>query len=284
MREVIRADDLAAYELAAVAIGRLDAMASRAEPGFRALMVLRCAATATGATHSEMITLVHSGREGASAISPSGHFARALREGAARARGGAVPSIDALHGLLMLPPPPEPLTAVNELLRDSHDRTPPVLKAALAAQSLEGDLARLSVPLVLCAGAATSDAWITLPHGFAPGQSLNETFTALTREARAAERALGAAHERCASDEKRVRNALGRAAYSALDVLTLLRREIVITIPETARTLGQTAPTAGAAVERLVKLGIAREITGKARLREFAYEGMVAAIAPSASS
>jgi len=57
----------------------------------------------------------------------------------------------------------------------------------------------------------------------------------------------------------------------------------VITVPETARTLGVSQPTAGSAVERLVKLGIAREVTGKARLRAFAYEGMVAALAPSAS-
>ena len=278
----------AEYEAAAIAVGRLDAAASRAEPGFRELLVLRCAATATGTSLTEMIALARAGREGAAPATPSHDFARALRDGSARARGGAAPSLEALHGLLMLPPPIEPIGPANELLRDSQPRVPAVLKAALVVQELEGSVAQLAVPLILCAGGAASDAWITLPPGFVRRDtlatiSLQDTFASFAREARSSERALGAAHERCAADEKRVRNALGRAAYSALDVLALLRREIVITVPETARTLGVSQPTAGAAVERLVKLGIAREVTGKARLRAFAYEGMVAALAPSAS-
>lgn len=276
------------YEAAAIAVGRLDAAASRAEPGFRELLVLRCAATATAGSLPEMIALARAGREGGAPATPAHDFARALRDGSARARGGAAPSLEALHGLLMLPAPAEPVGPVNELLRDSHQRVPAVLKAALVAQVLEGRIAQLAVPLILCAGGVASDAWTTLPPrsvrgGTSETSSLQETFSALAREARSSERALGSAHERCAADEKRVRNALGRAAYSALDVLALLRREIVITVPETARTLGVSQPTAGSAVERLVKLGIAREVTGKARLRAFAYEGMVAALAPSAS-
>lgn len=275
------------YEAAAIAVGRLDAAASRAEPGFRELLVLRCAATATGTSLPEMIALARAGREAGAPATTSHDFARALRDGSARARTGAAPSLDALHSLLMISPPVEPIAAVEDLLRDSHQRTPPVLKAALVAQALEGSVAQLAIPLILCAGGAASDAWLTLPPGSlrinAAGITLQDTFASFAREARSSERALGAAHERCAADEKRVRNALGRAAYSALDVLALLRREIVITVPETARTLGVSQPTAGAAVERLVKLGIAREVTGKARLRAFAYEGMVAALAPSVS-
>ena len=248
-----------------------------------------------------MTALLRGDRAGSTVESAAADFARALREGAARARGATLPSLEALRGLLMLPPLAEPAAGINELLRDAHESPPPVLKAALAAHALhthatglaesgplEDHLPQLAVPIILCAGSATSDAWITLPRAFVATGALaapllRDTFDALAREARAAERALGAAHERCAADETRVRNALGRAAYSALDALALLRREIVITIPETARTLGMTPPTAGAAVERLVKLGIAREITGKARLRAFAYDGMVAALAPSAT-
>jgi hypothetical protein len=33
-------------------------------------------------------------------------------------------------------------------------------------------------------------------------------------------------------------------------------------------------------VARLVELGVAREVTGKARSRAFAYDGMVRALAP----
>jgi len=178
-----------------------------------------------------------------------------------------------------------------------------VLKAALAAQLLRGaappsgrdsappagqHLAALAVPLLLCVGGATTDAWITLPLATAAAAdaptmpTLRDLFATLAREARAAERGLVAARELCAADEIRLRDALGRAAYSALDVLALLRQEIVITVPEAARTLGLTPPTAGAAVARLVELGIAREVTGKARSRAFAYEGIVHALRPSA--
>jgi hypothetical protein len=282
-----------AYEDAATAIGRLDAAACLADDGFRELLVLRCIATATGTSYPAMIALAQSYREGDESAAPSVGFARALRDGAARARGGALPSLASLHELLRLQPATPHAPEIDDLLRDTHERTPPVLKAALAAQALaapdEQRLAALAVPLVLCVGGATTDAWITLPHAGAMAAdiptvlSLRELFAALAREARAAERGLVAARELCAADDNRVRDALGRAAYSALDVLALLRREIVVTVPETARTLGLTPPTAGAAVARLVDLGIAREVTGKARSRAFAYEGMVHALRPSAA-
>jgi hypothetical protein len=283
-----------AYEDAATAIGRLDGAACLADDGFRELLVLRCIATATGTSYPAMIALARPNGEGDESAGPPSVFAHALRDGAARARGGALPSLASLHELLRLEPPTSLAPAIDELLRDAHERTPPVLKAALAAQALRaasGDehLAALAVPLVLCVGGATTDAWITLPHAVAiavdaPDRpSLRSLFAALAREARAAERGLVAARELCATDETRVRDALGRAAYSALDVLALLRRDIVVTVPETARTLGLTPPTAGAAVARLVELGIAREVTGKARSRAFAYEGMVHALRPSAA-
>ncbi|MFI5231135.1 MAG: hypothetical protein ACHQSE_01360 [Gemmatimonadales bacterium] len=256
-----------------------------------------------------MIALARSGGEGNEPRASFG-FARALREGAARSRGGALPSLASLHQLLRLSRPAVTAPEIDELLRDANERTPPVLKAALAALALrvtgpagsesraareppapaEHHLAALVIPLLLCVGGATTDAWVTLPLDDAvatdtPGAAptLREIFAALAREARAAERGLLAARDLCAADETRVREAFGRAAYSALDVLALLRQEIVIAVPETARTLDLTPPTAGAAIARLVELGIAHEVTGKARSRAFAYEGMVRALRPSAA-
>jgi Fic family protein len=78
-----------------------------------------------------------------------------------------------------------------------------------------------------------------------------------------------------ADDVTRTREALGRAAYSALDILGLLRSDMMITIPDAARALGQTPPTAGAAVMRLVELGIAREVTGRSRSRAFVYAAAI---------
>jgi hypothetical protein len=286
-------DVIRSYEDASTAIGRLDAAGRLAPAGLRELLVLRCIATSIRADHSGMIALVRPDGEG-----PASHsiYTAALREGAARARGGALPSVAYLHTLLRLPGTGLPVGPIDDLLRDVHERTPPVLKAALAAIALrtatsadranaEGApaemLPALVAALVLCVGGATTDAWLTLPPPPAGAEyALGDGFAAFAREARSAERGLAVAREICEADESRVTQALGRASYSALDVLARLRDEIVITVPETARALGLTPPTAGAAVARLVELGIAREVTGKARSRAFAYEGIVKALAP----
>jgi hypothetical protein len=247
----------------------------------------------TAASHTGMIALVHADGEGDDALH---RYGRALREGAARARGGALSSVARLHESLRLAPPTWQAAPIDDLLRDAHERTPPVLKAALVAIAIadeirsandesaaanESHLAPLAVTLTLCVGGATTDAWLTLPRERSQtGRSLGDTLAALAREARAGERGLAAARELGDADEKRVRDSLGRAAYSALDVLALMREKIVITVPETARTLGLTPPTAGAAVARLADLGIAREVTGKARSRAYAYEGIVQALEP----
>lgn len=283
-------DALRAYEDAASAIGRLDASGRLAPPGLRELLVLRCIATPDGAPFEQMIALVHGDGERNDLFRI---YAAAVRDGAARARGGALTSVTSLRELLRMPLPEHPGGPLDDLLRDAHERTPPVLKAALVAVELRDartgspdepgaiHLAALAVTLVLCVGGATTDAWLTLPAPRTDADlTLRATFAALAREARAAERGLAAAGKLGDADEARVRESLGRAAYSALDVLGLLRERIVITVPETARTLGQTPPTAGAAVARLVELGIAREVTGKARSRAFAYEGIVRALAP----
>jgi hypothetical protein len=288
-------DVLRAYEDAATAIGRLDATARLASDGLRELLVLRCIATPTGASHSGMIALVRPDGEGDVALRA---YAKAVRDGAARARGGALSSVARLHESLQLGPPAWNAAPIDDLLRDAHERTPPVLKAALAALAIsaesrnaqgeaalanESRLVALAVTLTLCVGGATTDAWLTLPPVRpSADRTLGDTFTALAREARAAERGLTAARELGDADHQRVRDSLGRAAYSALDVLALLRAQIVITVPETARALGLTPPTAGAAVARLVELGIAREVTGKARSRAFAYERIARALEPEA--
>jgi Fic family protein len=62
----------------------------------------------------------------------------------------------------------------------------------------------------------------------------------------------------------------------------VLRRDGAINVPDVAIALGISTPTAGAAVERLVELGIAREITGRARSRVFVYAALVEALSPTA--
>src|ERR1017187_9389163 len=85
---------IAAYEDAASAIGRLDATGRLASEGLRELLVLRCIAAPDGASHTGMIALVRADGEGDESLRAYG---AGLREGAARARGGALPSVASLH-------------------------------------------------------------------------------------------------------------------------------------------------------------------------------------------
>ncbi len=296
-----------AYEDAATAVGRLDAVGALAPSGLQRLLVLRCVAQSLGASRDGMIALLRPDGEGDQTLRV---YRDALHAGALRARGGVVPSLATLHEFLAIEPPEDgELVALDELLRDAHEKTPPILKAALAAGAIlrsaaprEGaaiagnstTLAALAVSLVLCVGGAITDAWLTLPLfgderlADGPGEGnagwdewLRTAFGSLAREARSAQRGLSRARDLAESDISRVSEALGRAAYSALDVLALLRAELVITVPDAARALGLTPPTAGAAVARLSELGIAREITGRARSRAFAYGALVEALAPA---
>ena len=306
-----------AYEDASTAVGGLNVASALAAPGFRHLLVLRCMVTPFAGGRDAMIALLRADGAGDPRVLAYGE---ALRVGGTRARGGFVPSVELLDTLLAVPEPAagsadhqsvapgEPQSgvstaAIDLLMRDGTVRTPPVLKAVIAVGALLALRGRQTVPfaslaasLLLCVGGATADALLTLPlltddklangplgdAGW--GVWLSIAFASLAREARAGTRGLEGARERVATDQARVREAFGRASYSAIDLLELLANDLIITVPDAARALDQTPPTAGAAAARLVSLGIAREITGRARSRAFVYEGLIGALAPDTMS
>jgi Fic family protein len=68
----------------------------------------------------------------------------------------------------------------------------------------------------------------------------------------------------------------GRRAGSMLRVHDSLKARPVTSLPEVVRATGLTAPTVGSAMEGLVSLGVARELTGKRRNRVFAYDRYLA--------
>ena len=72
------------------------------------------------------------------------------------------------------------------------------------------------------------------------------------------------------ADRARVET-LGRAAPSALRVYDLLRQRIVVSPTWVVDELGLTWPTVQAALERLEKMEIAREVSGKKRNRLYEY-------------
>ena len=74
------------------------------------------------------------------------------------------------------------------------------------------------------------------------------------------------------TDRRRI-EALGRPAASAVRVCEPLGMKPIIAVPDAAKRLGISAPTAAKSLQHLVEIGIARELTGKRRRGTFAYPG-----------
>jgi len=77
------------------------------------------------------------------------------------------------------------------------------------------------------------------------------------------------------ADRERIASA-GRRAGSMLRVHEALQARAVTSLAGVVRATGVTPPTAGSAMESLVAMGIARELTGKRRNRAFAYDRYLA--------
>jgi len=71
---------------------------------------------------------------------------------------------------------------------------------------------------------------------------------------------------------------IGRRAGSTLRVHESLKARPILSMPETCRRTGLSFPAAASAMDRLVELGIARELTGKRRNRLFVYDQYLAAL------
>jgi len=64
----------------------------------------------------------------------------------------------------------------------------------------------------------------------------------------------------------------GRRAGSALRVHESIKARPILSMPEICRTTGLSFPAASSAMELLVDMGLARELTGRRRNRLFVYE------------
>lgn len=167
-----------------------------------------------------------------------------------------------------------------------------VIERALdsAAWSPDAAVAEASAALLLCAGGRT-DRVRLLPFVDVVGTTRADAIAAhragdteswaahglrslagCARRTRLAAVSVLAAPER----EEQALAALGRAAITAREALALLRRRLASTGPALAEELGISRPAASDALERLVAAGLAREVTGRARDRVFAYEAACA--------
>lgn len=278
------------YESAAEELGRLDALAALA-PGavplaLRFAAIARLRADSLEATRALCASLVAASVElvhAAALDAESGEWADRLDDAERRARSGAP---------LQLPGEIEITAGARDALLDALK--PGVVARPLLARALQvaawmpdrkhGDL--LSAAL-LSAGGLT-DRIRLLPFADVPpveraeccaawrdGDAEPWTRVALTALAAAARQQrlqlqllLGAL-----PDEDAHLASIGRASVMGRRALAHLRSAFATSVPDLSARLHLSRPAAGAALERLVALGIAEEITGRGRDRVFVYAG-----------
>jgi Fic family protein len=205
-----------------------------------------------------------------------------------------------------VPPPPhevgECMAALERFLHD--DQTPVLVKAALVHVQFEsihpfldgnGRLGRLLIALVLRQGGLLGEPLLYLSLHFKRHRRLYYDLLDRVRSAGDWEAWLdffleGVADTAASAvttsrrlvalfeiDINRVAKA-GRGAASALRVLAALRSRPVLSITHLRDGSGMTFPTASKAMDCLIDLGIAKELTGKARNRVFSYAAYLAAL------
>lgn len=201
-----------------------------------------------------------------------------------------------------VPPPhtavPECMAALERFLHAEDDGLPVLLRAGLAHVQFEtihpfldgnGRVGRLLITFLLCHAGILREPLLYLSLYFK--QHRDEYYRLLgqirtngdweawlaffldgVRET--AEGAVATANRLTTlfrEDRERIVPA-GRRAGSMLRVHDALKARPITSLPEVVRETGLSAPTAGSAMESLVDLRIARELTGRRRNRIFAYD------------
>ena len=202
---------------------------------------------------------------------------------------------------LFVPPPPdrlnECLDAFEYFLHVADPQLPPLIKAGLAHVQFEtihpfldgnGRLGRLLITLMLCDAGALREPILYLSLYF---KARRTDYYRLLQEVRengaweawmeyfltgvrdTAAQAIDTAREIMAlfDEDRSTIQTLGRSAASAFRVHDLMQRRPLVTIQAASKELKLSLPTVGKSLERLIDLGIVREVTGKQRRRVFAY-------------
>lgn len=201
-----------------------------------------------------------------------------------------------------VPPPPENvldlLSDLEKFLNDLPERTPTLIKAALAHVQFEtihpfldgnGRVGRLLIILVLFAENAIREPTLYLSLFFKRHREIYyELLQAVRTEGKweewlefflegvqtTAEEAVESATKilRVFAEDRRKVEELGRTAASALRVHELLQKKPIISVPMASAELKLTAPTVRNSIEKLKEIGLVKEITGKKRDRLFSYQ------------
>jgi Fic family protein len=203
---------------------------------------------------------------------------------------------------LFVPPPPEEMLScmgdLEKFLHDQPERTPVLLKAALAHVQFEtihpfldgnGRLGRLLITLLLCAEGALSEPLLYLSLYFKTNRLYYYELLQKVRVEGDWEawinfflEGVEVTSQQASDTARRILNLLeqdrqkiqttGRAAGSILRVHQFTYKHPLCSIPNTSKALQLTKPTVTAALKYLQELGIVREVTGRQRDRLFVYE------------
>jgi len=199
-----------------------------------------------------------------------------------------------------VPPPHNRIAAlIGQLelfLHDDAQRLPTIVKAALAHVQFEtihpfldgnGRLGRLLVTFLLCAAGMMKDPLLYLSLYLKHHREryydllqrvrtegewepwLDFFLTGVYETATGAARIATATLQLFREDRARIEGA-GQAVANALRVHDHFQRHPISTVSRAAGPLDLTFPTVGKAVDRLLALGILREMTGRRRDRVFA--------------
>ena len=206
------------------------------------------------------------------------------------------------------PPASEVIPALGALEKFLHNdplATPPLLKTGLAHAQFEtihpfldgnGRVGRLLITFILCAEGVLTQPLLYLSLYFKQNR---ETYYATLQRIRTdgdwegwlkfyfagVEEVSNQASETAKNllrmfeqDRARIEK-VGKAAGSALRVYELLKKRVLLSLPNACAELKMSFPAVSKAVSNLEKLGVVREFTGKQRNRFFSYDAYLKVLA-----
>jgi Fic family protein len=209
---------------------------------------------------------------------------------------------------IFVPPPhtavPDCMAALERFLHAEDDGLPVLVRAGLAHVQFEtihpfldgnGRVGRLLITFLLCHAGVLREPLLYLSLYFK--QNRADYYELLDRVRRegdweawlafflegvrvTAEGAVTTAQhlaEMFRQDRSRI-EPKGRRAGSALRVHEVMKARPITSVAEVCRTTGLSFPAASSAMDLLVELAIARELTGRRRNRLFSYDGYLATL------
>jgi Fic family protein len=206
------------------------------------------------------------------------------------------------------PPASEVMTVLGALEKFLHNdpiATPPLVKTGLAHAQFEtihpfldgnGRVGRLLITFILCAEGVLTQPLLYLSLYFK--QNREAYYTALQRirtdgdwegwlkfyfsgveqvSIQASETAKNLL--RMFEQDRSKIEKLGQAAGSALRVYEVLKKRVLLSLPNACEELKMSFPAVSKAISNLEKLGLVREFTGKQRHRVFSYDSYLKVLA-----